>query len=501
MVQGNPQFSKPVSGIQPYALAILSVSLALGAALIIERLHMRDVEIPLFLFAVAVSAWYGGAGGAILSLVLSCMVFDYFFTEPLHTLYISSSDLPYFIVFTSFASLVTWFSAVRRRVEEELRQARDKLEIEVAERTQQASLLNLTHDSIFVRDMDFVITYWNRGAQELYGWSPEEATGKRSSELLQTIFPAPMDEIRAELEKTGRWEGELKRTRADGSEVLVSSRWSLRRDEQQRPSTILETNNDITERKRREQEISSLNQELSKRSAELEASNKELEAFAYSVSHDLRAPLRHMSGFTQLLQKSTVSILNEKSQRYVAIIQESAKRMGNLIDDLLAFSRIGRAETHKGLVSLDQLVLEALTEVRQETEERKIAWRVGALPAWYGDRSMLRLAFVNLISNAVKFTRTRPHAEIEIGCTDNKNDQVVVYVRDNGVGFDMKYANKLFGVFQRLHATEAFEGTGIGLATVQRIVHRHGGRVWAEGLVDRGATFYFSLSKPQEANA
>jgi PAS domain S-box-containing protein len=501
MVQGNPQFSKPVSGIQPYALAILSVSLALGAALIIERLHMRDVEIPLFLFAVAVSAWYGGAGGAILSLVLSCMVFDYFFTEPLHTLYISSSDLPYFIVFTSFASLVTWFSAVRRRVEEELRQARDKLEIEVAERTQQASLLNLTHDSIFVRDMDFVITYWNRGAQELYGWSPEEATGKRSSELLQTIFPAPMDEIRAELEKTGRWEGELKRTRADGSEVLVSSRWSLRRDEQQRPSTILETNNDITERKRREQEISSLNQELSKRSAELEASNKELEAFAYSVSHDLRAPLRHMSGFTQLLQKSTVSILNEKSQRYVAIIQESAKRMGNLIDDLLAFSRIGRAETHKGLVSLDQLVLEALTEVRQETEERKIAWRVGALPAWYGDRSMLRLAFVNLISNAVKFTRTRPHAEIEIGCTDNKNDQVVVYVRDNGVGFDMKYANKLFGVFQRLHSTESFEGTGIGLATVQRIVHRHGGRVWAEGLVDRGATFYFSLSKPQEANA
>jgi PAS domain S-box-containing protein len=491
---------KPLSAIQPYALAIVSVLLALGGALLTEYFHMRDVEVPLFLFAVAVSAWFGGTGAAALALLLSAASFDYFFTEPLHTLYVSSSDLPYFTVFTTFACLVSWFSTVRRRVEEELRQARDKLQIEVVERTQQASLLNLTHDSIFVRDMDFVITYWNRGAQELYGWTPEEAIGKRSNDLLQTVFPAPMDEIRAVLERTGRWDGELKRKKADGTYVVVASRWSLRRDEHQRPAAILETNNDISERKRREQEISALNLELGKRSAALEASNKELEAFAYSVSHDLRAPLRHMSGFTQLLQKSTVSVLNEKSQRYVAIIQESAKRMGNLIDDLLAFSRIGRAEAHNAQVNLDQLVLEALTEVRQVTEERKIVWKVGPLPAWYGDRSMLRLAFVNLISNAVKFTRTRPRAEIEIGCKDNKEDHIVVYVRDNGVGFDMKYVNKLFGVFQRLHPTEAFEGTGIGLATVQRIVHRHGGSIWAEGLVDQGATFYFSLSKPQEAN-
>jgi signal transduction histidine kinase len=177
------------------------------------------------------------------------------------------------------------------------------------------------------------------------------------------------------------------------------------------------------------------------------------------------------------------------------MILESAQRMGNLIDDLLAFSRIGRAEAHKRVVSLEQLVQEALSEVRPETEGRNIVWKVGALPEWYGDGSMLRLAFVNLISNAAKFTRTRPQAEIEVGCTGQKPDQVVIFVRDNGVGFNMKYANKLFGVFQRLHPTEAFEGTGIGLATVQRIVHRHGGKVWAEGTVDQGATFYFSLSK------
>jgi PAS domain S-box-containing protein len=484
---------KPLPAMQRYGIAILSVSAALGGALYMQRLQVRDVEIPLFLFAIAVSAWYGGAP-SMLALVLSCISFDYFFTEPLHTLAITGSDLPYFIFFTAFASLVTWFSTVRRRVEAELRQARDELEIEVADRTQQASLLNLTHDAIFVRDMNAIITYWNQGAVELYGWTAEETIGKRSHDILRTGFPVPLEEIEAELLRTGRWDGELKHTKADGNVVAVSSRWSLRRDEQGQPAVIMETSNDITERKRWEQEISTLNEELSKRSAQLESSNKELEAFAYSISHDLRAPLRHMAGFTELLKKNTASVLNEKNQRYVTVILESAKRMGDLIDDLLAFSRIGRAETRKTMVSLEQLVQEVLTEVRRDAVGRYIEWKVGALPAVYGDRSMLRVAFVNLIANAVKFTRTRARAEIEVGYTDQSPHQVVVFVRDNGVGFDMKYANKLFGVFQRLHPAEEFEGTGIGLATVQRIVHRHGGRVWAEGLVDQGATFLFSLS-------
>ena len=496
-MQWKPQLPRPLSTIQSYGLAALSVSVALGGALLLERFEFRDVEVPLFLFAVAVSAWYGGTGAAVLALVLSCIAFDYFFVQPLYSFYVSGSDLPYFIVFATFALLVTWFSAVRRRVERDLRQARDELKIEVAERTQQASLLNLTHDTIFVRDMTNVITYWNRGAQELYGWTPEQAIGKRSPELLHTVSPAPIEQIREELLRSGRWDGELERSKAEGTQVVVASRWSLRRDEQGQPTAILETNNDITERKRREQEARVLNEELAKRTAELEAINRELEAFAYTISHDLRAPLRHIAGFTELLQKNSASLLNEKSQRYVTMILESANRMGNLIDDLLAFSRIGRAETHKTPVSLDQLVQEALSEVRQETDGRIIVWKVGELPAWYGDRSMLRLALVNLISNAVKFTRTRALAEIEIGCREQDQNQVVVFIRDNGVGFDMKYINKLFGVFQRLHGPEVFEGTGIGLATVQRIVHRHGGRAWAEGLVDKGATFYFSLSKSQ----
>jgi light-regulated signal transduction histidine kinase (bacteriophytochrome) len=311
------------------------------------------------------------------------------------------------------------------------------------------------------------------------------------------VFPAPLEDVHAELLRTGRWEGELKRTTAQGTTVVVAARYALRRDEQARPVAILETSNDITERKRREQEIENLNLEIAKRSTALESINKELEAFAYSISHDLRAPLRHMAGFTELLQKKISSVVDEKSNHYIMMMLESAKRMGNLIDDLLAFSRIGRAETQKTLFSLTQLVREALTEVRQDAEGRNIAWKVGALPDFYGDRSMLRLVLVNLISNAIKFTRTRTQAEIEIGCDDGNSDDLVVFVRDNGVGFDMKYVNKLFGVFQRLHDSDAFEGTGIGLATVQRIIHRHGGKVWAEGAVDNGATFYFSAPNPR----
>lgn len=478
-----------------YAVAGASVAIALGLALLSQHYNFHSVEVPLFLFAVALTAWYAGSGPAALGVVLSIVLFDFFFVPPIYSLNITVEEIPYFLVFISFACLVAWFSSIRRQVERDLRQAHDHLQIEVAERTQQASLLDLTHDSIFVRDMDFFVTYWNKGAEELYGWSPRAALAKHSQELLQTEYPVPLTEILAELLRTGRWEGELRRKTAAGSEVVVASRWSLRRDEQGRPAAILETSNDVTERKRREREIQTLNEALAVRSKELEVTNKELEAFAYSVSHDLRAPLRHMAGYAELLQKRVSSLMDEKSHRYMAMILESAKRMGNLIDDLLAFSRIGRAETQKTQVNLEQLVKEAVSEVKQEASGRDIVWKIGTLPVCYGDRSMLRLVFINLLSNAVKFTRPRPKAEIEIGCAGGNTGELEVFVKDNGAGFDMKYASKLFGVFQRLHQTESFEGTGIGLATVQRIIHRHGGYVRAEGAVDHGATFYFSIPR------
>src|SRR5271166_3541866 len=506
MARPNLQLQFAHSPVLRYGLAVTSFAIALGLALLAQRYGFRDVELPLFLFAVAVTVWYAGIGSGILAVVLSSLAFDYFFTEPRYSFYVRSSELPYYAVFILFALLLTWFSAVRRRVEQQLLQSRNELQMEVVKRTQQASLLNLTHDTIFVRDMSDIITYWNRGAQELYGWRAEEAIGKSSHELLRTIFPTPLDEIRSELLRTGRWEGELKHKKADGTDVIAASRWALQRDSREQPVAVLETNNDVTERKRREDEIKRLNQELAKRAegldqelakraVELEATNKELESFAYSVSHDLRAPLRHTLGYAELLQRQASSSLDEKSRRYMEMILESAKKMGALIDDLLGFSRIGRAEANESAVDLEQLVGEVVAELGQETKGREIAWKIGPLPVCTGDRSMLKVVFVNLLSNAVKFTRIRKRAEIEIGCLDGREGHAELFVRDNGAGFDMKYVDKLFGVFQRLHLAEEFEGTGIGLATVQRILHRHGGEIRAEGAVDQGATFYFSVPR------
>jgi len=231
---------------------------------------------------------------------------------------------------------------------------------------------------------------------------------------------------------------------------------------------------------------------LNKRTAELETSNKELEAFSYSVSHDLRAPLRHIDGFADIMREECGSVLNDSGRRYLGTISESAKQMGRLIDDLLMFSKMARVGMREAPVSMGELVEEVVRELARETDGRTIDWKIGSLPPAWGDRSMLKQVWVNLLSNAVKYSGTRQTASIWIGC-GRKNGELEFHVGDNGVGFDMKYAGKLFGVFQRLHRTEDFEGTGVGLANVRRIVSRHGGKTWAQGKPDEGAIFYFTL--------
>jgi signal transduction histidine kinase len=242
-----------------------------------------------------------------------------------------------------------------------------------------------------------------------------------------------------------------------------------------------------------EEARATLERRVQERTADLDAANKELEAFSYSVSHDLRAPLRHVTGFANLLTTHAGSGLDDQGRRYLKTITDAAARMGTLIDDLLAFSRMGRASLTKRRVDLSALVRRAQEEASADLNGRRVAWTIGALPEVDADPALIMPALVNLLSNALKYSSTRDEARIEVGTIPSDRKEVVVFVRDNGVGFDMKYADKLFGVFQRLHRSEDFSGTGIGLANVRRIVQRHGGRTWAEGQVDRGATFYFSL--------
>jgi light-regulated signal transduction histidine kinase (bacteriophytochrome) len=254
----------------------------------------------------------------------------------------------------------------------------------------------------------------------------------------------------------------------------------------------------IADRHRAQRELMDLNEELDRRvkerTAQLDAANKELEAFSYSVAHDLRGPLQQLSGFVELLQQREAEFLHEEGARYLDHINKSVWGMSRLIDDLLDFSRAERVDLQKNVVSLEELVNEVRHNLRHLTDGREIVWKLGLLPKVYADRAILRVAIVNLLSNAIKFSRGRTPAVIEIGA-EAQDGAVVAFVRDNGVGFDMQQADKLFGVFQRLHPKYEFEGNGIGLANVQRIIQRHGGRVWAESCVGSGATFWFSLPR------
>jgi PAS domain S-box-containing protein len=340
----------------------------------------------------------------------------------------------------------------------------------------------------------------NFGFTQIFGYTESEIVGKSSLQINMWQNPEERKKFVISLNANGvieNFETKLRTKHGEIKDALVSATLIQLEEE----TFILSTTKDITDRKKAEEEIRKLNESLEQRveerTTQLREANQELEAFSYSVSHDLRAPLRHINGFVDLLAENYNELLPEKGKHYLNIIANSSRHMGILIDDLLQFSRTGRQEMQETKLNMNVVVQEALSSLEHDIESRKVEWDIALLPNIKGDHSMLRVVWYNLLSNAIKFTKNKVSAQIQIGFTEDKNE-FTFFVRDNGAGFDMRYAHKLFGVFQRLHSTKEFEGTGIGLANVRRIIFKHSGRIWAESILNEGSTFYFTIPKPKQ---
>jgi PAS domain S-box-containing protein len=381
----------------------------------------------------------------------------------------------------------------------------------------------------FVIDRDHRVVYWNKALEELTGGKAEEMVGTDNywSAFYREKRPCLCDLlVDGNAGSIPEWYGAQCRMSwlvadafevtdffpnlGDGGKWLFFTAVALR-DSEGNVIGAMETFEDVTSRIQAEMEIHQLNEDLEKRvidrTAQLQATNKELEAFSYSVSHDLRAPLRALDGFSRIVLEDYASLLPEEAVSHLNRIRASALQMGRLIDDLLEFSRLGRQPLTKHSVKPGDLAREIWEALAGERKGRKVELSVAEMPDCQADPALLRQVYFNLLSNALKFTRRREPAIIEVGCTRDVEsadttdiaqiERTVYFVKDNGVGFDMQFANKLFGVFQRLHRAEEYEGTGVGLAIVHRIVARHGGRVWAHSELDKGATFYLTLGDAQ----
>lgn len=371
------------------------------------------------------------------------------------------------------------------------------------ERQKFVSLIRNSQDFIATADLEGKLTYLNPAGRRMIGIGESDPI---ESINISDYLHEPWRAFHAEtviptVLKSGAWGGEMQFRNLRTQELIDVWRsiFLILDPRTEEPLCFASVTHNITERKRAEERIRQLNLSLERRvaerTAELESLNRELEAFAYSVSHDLRAPLHHIHGYIELLARATEGQRTEKASRYLRTIAEASEEMARLIDDLLDFSRTGRVELLQSPVDLDELAREVSTRFVPPSFEREIRWNIHSETCALGDPTLIRQVLANLFDNAIKYSRTRAVSEVEFGSSAPEGDHATLFVRDNGVGFDMQYVHKLFGVFERLHSASEFEGTGIGLATVRRIVTRHGGRTWAEGRVDHGATIYFTLRR------
>jgi PAS domain S-box-containing protein len=368
----------------------------------------------------------------------------------------------------------------------------------------QAALLELARDAILTRDPGGHITYWNAGAEHIYGYTRAEAVGQKCHDMLHTQFPEPRAGIEATTAERGRWDGELTHRCADGQSIIVESRWAAQRGPGGSLLGFMEINRDITARKdaerealRRVDEIQALNatleQRVQQRTVHLERANKHLAAFTYSAAHDLRTPLRGISGFAEALADEYGDRLGEIGRGYTERIQAATGHMATVLDDLLHLSRVSRAEMHLEEVDLSAEVTAICDQLRGLDPGRRVQVNVEDGIRVTADRPLIHTVLENLLDNAWKFTAGRDDTIIEFAATPVTDAPICCYVRDNGAGFDPAYSSQLFTPFHRLHAATEFAGTGMGLAIVQRIIDRHGGRTWAEGAIDHGAIVYFTL--------
>jgi two-component system sensor kinase FixL len=511
MSRSDISAQRALSAFLRYGLAVSSVAVAV----IITYLMRPDVLIsPLFFLAILLSAWFGGFGPGIVAASLATLAINYFFLHQMQTLRISLTDIPKITVFFASALLVSSWSAAKGRAETLLRRARDELEARVQERTaelrqsneqlkteiaererveevlrKQAHLLDLTHDSVFVRDINDVIIYWNRGAVELYGWTREEAVGQVTHELLQTIFPAQIGEITTELFRSGRWEGELVHTKRDGTQITVASRWSLQRDEQGRPIATLETNNDITERRQAEEGLRKAQAELAHVTRVMTMGE-----LASSIAHEVNQPLTAVvtNGNACLRWLASEPANLDEARECVRRIIRDGNRASEVIARIRALAK--KSSPDKAPLNLNETIQEVLALTNNEARRNRVSLQTelaASLPSVLGDRVQLQQVILNLVINGIesmKGVANQPR-ELLIMSDRYESDKVFVAVQDTGVGLDQESLDRIFNAFY----TTKPEGMGMGLSISRSIIEAHGGRLWARPNEGLGATFQFIL--------
>lgn len=354
-------------------------------------------------------------------------------------------------------------------------------------------MANNAHDAIVGTDMNFNVRFWNKAAERIYGHSAIDAIGKSGNEVIVSEYPANLSRKKVidKLAKDGDWEGQLMHVLPGNKKISVIISVTNIHDAEGRAIGYVSIIRDITESIEAEKKLSSMNQQLQQNVKQLQALNSDLESFTYSVSHDLRTPLRAINGYTTMLSKR-VDHGDAETRRIMQVVLDNVKRMAELIDDLLNFSHVSRKELVKESTDMNMLVRECAEECRKQLQADNALFQISSLLPCYCDGNMMQYVWSNLISNAIKYSSKQEHPVIEISSERNKGN-IIYKIQDNGAGFDMKYYSKLFGVFQRLHDREEFEGTGVGLAIVERIILKHGGRVWAESKPGEGAIFYFAI--------